>query len=248
MPMPTWTLQRGDALTALHTLPTGSVDAVITDPPYNSGGTSPASRTARTARKKYVSTDARHDLPDFDGDTRDQRGYLAWMTLVLGQCLRIARTGAPLLVFTDFRQLPVTSDALQAAGWTWRGIVPWHKPISRPYRGGFRRECEYVLWATNGPVDAARNPVFLPGLYSASQPRGSRRHHITQKPDELMTELVRICCPEGTVMDPFAGSGSTGVAALRSGRSFVGVELSEVIADRARARLDDVAPAASVGG
>lgn len=242
--MPPWTLHRGDALTVLHTLPTGSVDAVITDPPYNSGGTTPASRTNQTARKKYVSSDAQHELPDFDGDTRDQRGYLAWMTLVLGQCLRISRRGAPLLVFTDFRQLPVTSDALQAAGWTWRGIVPWHKPISRPAKGGFKRACEYVLWATNGPVDAARNPVYLPGLYSASQPRGSRRHHITQKPDELMSELIRICAPEGTVLDPWAGSGSTGVAALRSGRSFVGVELSEAIAATASTRLAAIGAAA----
>ncbi|WP_181786042.1 DNA-methyltransferase [Streptomyces phytophilus] len=242
--MPPWTLHRGDALTVLHTLPTGSVDAVITDPPYNSGGTTPASRTGSTARKKYVSSDALHALPDFEGDSRDQRGYLAWMTLVLGQCLRISRTGSPLLIFTDFRQLPVTSDALQAAGWTWRGIVPWHKPISRPYRGGFKRECEYVLWATNGPVDAARNPIYLPGLFSASQPRGSKRHHITQKPDALMTELIKVCVPEGTVLDPFTGSGSTGVAALASGRDFVGIELSEAIATTARTRLADVGEAA----
>lgn len=242
--MATWTLHRGDALTTLHTLPTGSADAIITDPPYNSGGLTPAARTTQTARGKYVSGDAKHQLPDFDGDTRDQRGYLAWMSLILGQCLRIARHGAPLLIFCDFRQLPVTSDALQTAGWTWRGIVPWHKPISRPFKGGFKRACEYVLWATNGPVDAARNPVYLPGLYSASQPRGRRRHHITQKPDELMAELVRVCVPAGVVLDPFAGSGSTGVAALATGRSFVGIELSERYADVARTRLADIVPAA----
>ncbi|MCZ7414297.1 DNA-methyltransferase [Streptomyces sp. WMMC897] len=235
--MPTWTLHRGDALTTLHTLPTGHVDATITDPPYNSGGMTATQRTSDTARGKYVSGDAQHGLPDFDGDSRDQRGYLAWMTLVLGQCYRITRRAGPLLVFTDWRQLPVTSDALQAAGWTWRGIVPWNKPISRPAKGGFKRSCEYVLWATKGPVDAARNPVYLPGLYTASQPRGRNRLHITQKPDELMDELVRVCVPEGTILDPFAGSGSTGAAALRTGRSFVGIELSERYADTARDRL-----------
>lgn len=235
--MPTWTLHRGDALTLLHNLPSGSVSATITDPPYNSGGMTASQRTSDTARGKYVSGNAQHQLPDFDGDTRDQRGYTVWMTLVLGQCYRITQHGGPLLVFTDFRQLPATSDALQAAGWTWRGIVPWHKPIARPCKGGFKRACEYVLWATKGPVDAARNPIYLPGLFSASQPRGSNRHHITQKPDELMTELVKICVPEGTVLDPFSGSGSTGVAALASGRSFVGIELSEQIATTAGERL-----------
>jgi site-specific DNA-methyltransferase (adenine-specific) len=239
--MPTWTLHQGDALTILPTLPTASVAATITDPPYNSGGMTTTQRTSDTARGKYVSGDARHDLPDFDGDTRDQRGYTLWMTLVLAQCYRITQYAGPLLVFTDFRQLPATSDALQAAGWTWRGIVPWHKPISRPHKGGFNRACEYVLWATKGPVDAARNPVYLPGLFSASQPRGKGRVHITQKPDQLMAELVKICAPEGAVLDPFAGSGSTGVAALASGRSFVGIELSERIATTARTRVTNAA-------
>lgn len=238
---PTWTLHRGDALTVLHTLPTGSVDAVVTDPPYNSGGLTPSTRTNDTARGKYVSGDAKHQLADFDGDTRDQRGYLAWMTLVLGQCYRTAREGSPLLLFTDWRQLPVTSDALQAAGWTWRGIVPWHKPIARPAKGGFRRACEYVLWATKGPVDATRNPVYLPGLVTGSQPRGTARRHITQKPDAIMAELIRVCVPGGTVLDPFAGSGSTGVAALRAGRSFVGIELSEHYAAISHERLTEAA-------
>ncbi|MBB1258323.1 DNA-methyltransferase [Streptomyces alkaliterrae] len=224
--MSTWTLHRGEALSVLTGLPDGCVDAVITDPPYNSGGVG-AARTSSTARQKYVSSDAKHTLADFDGENRDQRSYLAWMTMLLGQCYRLTRSGGPLLVFTDWRQLPITSDALQAAGWTWRGVVPWHKPNSRPAKGGFRRACEYILWATRGPVDAARNPVYLPGLMSVSQPSGSKRVHITQKPLELMRELVQICAPGGTVLDPFAGSGSTGVAALESGREFVGVEMSE---------------------
>ncbi|HEY8985425.1 MAG TPA: site-specific DNA-methyltransferase [Streptomyces sp.] len=239
--MATWTLHQGDALTTLPSLPTASVTATITDPPYNSGGTTNTARTNDTARGKYVSGNAQHDLPDFDGDNRDQRSYTSWLALILAECYRITAPAGPLLVFTDFRQLPATSDALQAAGWTWRGIVPWHKPISRPMRGGFNRACEYVLWATKGPVDAARNPVHLPGLYSASQPRGKNRVHITQKPAALMDELIKICVPDGTVLDPFTGSGATGIAALTSGRSFVGIEQSPRIAATARARLTETA-------
>ncbi|WP_037605826.1 DNA-methyltransferase [Streptacidiphilus rugosus] len=235
--MTAWTLHQADALTTLTALPSGSVDATITDPPYNSGGRTPNDRTGASARDKYVSGDAKHQLPDFAGESRDQRGYLAWMTLILTQCLRATTTGGPLLLFTDWRQLNVNSDALQAAGWIWRGVVPWNKPIARPTPGGFRRSCEYILWASNGPVDATRNPIYLPGLFTCSQPRGNQRHHITQKPDELMDELVKICAPGGTVLDPFAGSGSTGVAALRSGRAFVGMEITEQYAAVARARL-----------
>ncbi|MFE2106657.1 DNA-methyltransferase [Kitasatospora sp. NPDC059463] len=232
-----WTLHEGDALTTLGTIPSATIDAIITDPPYNSGGLTPRQTTGDTARGKYVNGSAKHDLPDFDGDQRDQHGYLAWLSLILAECYRTAVHAAPLLVFSDWRQVPTTSDAIQAAGWTWRGIVPWHKPIARPARGGFQRACEYVLWATKGPVDTARNPIFLGGLFSASQPRGSAREHITQKPDSLMTELVRVAAPGGVVLDPFTGSGSTGVAALLSGRRFVGIEASPAYADVARRRL-----------
>lgn len=235
--LPKWTLHNGDALPVLATMAAGSVDAVITDPPYNSGGLTPTARAGQSTRQKYVESGARHTLPDFNGDTRDQRGYLAWMSMVLGQCYRITREGGPLLVFSDWRQIPVNSDALQAAGWTWRGVAVWNKPIARPFRGGFRKTCEYILWATKGPVDAAANPVYLPGLFTASQPRGSERRHITAKPVSLMRELVRVCVPGGTVLDPFTGSGSTGVAALMEGRNFVGVELSGQYTEVARERL-----------
>jgi site-specific DNA-methyltransferase (adenine-specific) len=236
--LPKWTIHTGDALRVLPSIPAGSVDAVITDPPYCSGGVSSAARTGQSARKKYVSSDAQHTLPDFTGDNRDQRSYLAWMSMVLGECLRATRNGGPLLLFSDFRQVPVNSDALQAAGWTWQGMVVWSKPIARPHRGGFRRSCEYILWGTKGPVDAAANPVYLPGLFTASQPRGKERQHITAKPLSLMRELVRVCVPGGTILDPFAGSGSTGVAALTEDRSFVGVEMSDQYTHVARERLD----------
>jgi site-specific DNA-methyltransferase (adenine-specific) len=233
-----FTVHTGDALTVLQFLDTDSVDAVITDPPYNSGAATITARTSASARDKYVSGDARHQLADFPGDQRDQRSYLAWMTLVLTECLRTARPGTPLLLFSDYRQIPINSDALQAAGWAWRGIVPWHKPIARPQKGGFRRSCEYVLWGTNGSIDVARNPVYLDGWFSGSQPRGKARRHITQKPLSLMRELVRVCAPGGTILDPFAGSGTTGVAALAEGRDFVGIELTEHYAAIARERLD----------
>lgn len=238
-----WHLHHGDALAVLPTLTDNHVDLVLTDPPYNSGGRTQSDRTKTTARDKYVSGDAQHALADFAGDNRDQRGYTAWLALILAECLRVSRPGASLLVFTDWRQLPATSDALQAGGWLWRGIIPWHKPVSRPRLGGFKAECEYLLWASNGPVDATRNPVYLPGLYSASQPRGRERRHITQKPVPLLAELAKVCVPGGTILDPFAGSASAGIAAITTGRSFIGIEVTAHYADIARTRLTEATDA-----
>lgn len=232
------TIHQGDALAILPTLPTDSVDAVITDPPYNSGGRTNSERRNQTARDKYVNGDAGHDLADFAGDNRDQRSYAYWLALILSEGLRISRPGSSALVFSDWRQLPATSDALQAAGWTWRGIIPWRKPISRPQRDGFRRECEYILWGSNGQPLRHAQPIYLPGLVEGSQPRGRQRRHITQKPVDVLRELVRICPPGGTVLDPCAGAGSTGVAASLEGREFIGIEITDHYAAVAQERVD----------
>ena len=93
-------LQRGDALQLLRDLPSESVDAVITDPPYSSGGMHRSDRMMNTT-DKYVQYGTLDRRPDFQGDARDQRGYLAWCSLWLSECLRIVKPGRPALVFTD---------------------------------------------------------------------------------------------------------------------------------------------------
>ena len=225
--MSSWTMHHGDAFTVLPTLPAGSIDCLVTDPPYNSGGRTNAERANQSARSKYVSGDAKHDLATFAGDNKDQRSYTWWLTVLLAESLRASTDGASCLVFTDFRQLPATSDALQAAGWTWRGVVPWIKPNTRPCKNGFKRSAEYVLWGTNGEPFRHEVPIYLDGWLKGSQPLGKNRKHITQKPVEIMRELVKVCRPGGTVLDPCAGAGTTGVASLLEGRKFVGLELTE---------------------
>lgn len=234
----TYAVHCGDVLTVLATLPDESVDAVVTDPPYNSGGRTSAERTSRSARAKY--TNESSGLPDFGDENKDQRSYTRWMAEVLREAHRVTVPGGIATVFIDWRQLPSITDALQMAGWTWRGIAAWHKPACRPQKGRLKQSCEFIVWGSKGPIDSERNPVFLPGMFIGSQPRKDRKH-ITQKPLEVMRELVQVCPPGGTVLDMFAGSGSTGVAALMEGRRFVGVEISDVYAQVARERLRDAA-------
>lgn len=234
-----FSLHQGDALSVLSTLPDNCVDSVITDPPYNSGGRTAKERTSRTARQKYTSGDAGHTLADFTGENMDQRSYGFWLTQIMTEANRATRPGGTALLFTDWRQLPITTDAIQAAGWVWRGVLAWHKPAARPQKGRFTQNCEFIVWGSNGDMDGSRNEVYLPGLYSGSQPAGKKRQHITQKPVEVMRELVKISPPGGTVLDFCAGSGSTGVAALLEGRDFIGVEKTRHYAEIASDRLTE---------
>jgi len=233
----TYTLHQGDALGVMSRLPDDSVDALITDPPYNSGGRTSKERVSRTARDKYTSGTV-NTLADFPGDQKDQRAYTRWLAEILTEGYRVTRPQGLAVVFCDWRQGPATSDALQMAGWLWSGTLSWIKPACRPRKGGFRQSCEYMFWGVKGSLDSSRD-LYLPGHFTGSQPRKGRVH-ITQKPVELMRDLVRVCVPGGTVLDPFTGSGSTGVAALLEGRQFVGIEVTPHYWQIADTRLAEV--------
>lgn len=234
------TLYHGDALALLAELPTASVDALITDPPYSSGGMVRGDRAGTDTKAKYSGSYGKQpDHADFTGDNRDQRGYAYWCALWLGECLRIVKPGGLALLFTDWRQLPATTDAVQSGGWVWRGIVPWYKPSSRPMPGGFSSSCEYVVWASAGPMERDyQNGTYLPGFFQALPPRD--REHLTQKPLDVMRDLCRVAGDGALVLDPFAGSGTTGVAAVLNGQYFLGVEMSEHYAEVAARRLTTV--------
>lgn len=231
-------LYQGDALAVLSTLERDSVDAVLTDPPYSSGGVTLVARQTDPAQK-YQQSGTKRQYPPMLGDAKDQRSWTMWCTLWLGECWRVARNGAPLMVFTDWRQLPALSDAVQAAGWAWRGIIAWDKRSSRPQIGKFRQQCEYVLFASKGRF-IAHTGACLPGMYSYPV-ISSQKVHLTSKPVALIEDLLAVTAPQASILDPFMGGGSVGEACIRTGRGYTGVELSpeyfEISCNRLKALL-----------
>ena len=241
------TLYCGDSLQILMALPPGSADALLADPPYSSGGAFRGDRM-QTTRAKYAQQGAAHELGDFSGDSRDQRGYLAWSTLWLTAATHILTPGALVGVFADWRQLPVTTDALQAAGLVYRGIAVWLKNNGRPCLGRFASQAEYIPWGTNGPRDATagncpRGWCEAPASAEiGGAPPIADRVHLTQKPLPIMEWLCSPIAEGATILDPFAGSGTTLLAAIRTGHRALGVEIDpkncEAIAQRIDAELD----------
>lgn len=229
----------GDALTVLRELPDESVDAVVTDPPYSSGGLHAGARQVDPARK-YQKTGTQKVYPAMLGDLKDQRSFIMWSSLWLSECWRVARPSAPVLVFSDWRQIPAMTDAIQAAGFVWRGIVVWHKPTARPMRGSFRRDAEFVICAVKAPVKAFTTRC-LPGVFSFRVVPGDKVH-LAGKPIDILVELLAVTPGKGTVLDPFLGGGTTALACIKTGRRFVGVELSpeywRVAGDRIRTACD----------
>ena len=111
----------------------------------------------------------------------------------------------------------------------------WDKGNSRPQMGRFRQQAEYILWGSNGDMPISRPVPCLPGVFKYGNPQN--RIHLTEKPLQLMRDIVQITTPGGKILDPFAGSGSTVLAAVLEGYSAVGMELSGAYAALAIERL-----------
>lgn len=223
-------IYHADCFDVLHELE--DVGAVVTDPPYSSGGAFRGDRAQQTT-VKYVNSDTLAYRPEFAGDNRDQRSFLAWSTMWLNAARRAATPGAPLVSFIDWRQLPVLTDAVQAGGWTWRNLATWWKPGTRMQRGRFSASAEYVVYATNGPaLDGAGSPqnVFACKI-------DAERDHIAQKPADVMRWALQVVPPSSLILDPFMGTGSTLRAAKDMGHRAIGIEVDERYCEVAATRM-----------
>ena len=124
-------------------------------------------------------------------------------------------------------ELPAPFKALQI-GNVWRA--------DRPQKGRFRQQAEYIVWGSNGDMPVSRPVPCLPGVFKYGNPQN--RIHLTEKPLQLMQDLVKITEPGGHILDPFAGSGTTVLAAVKEGYDATGIEVTDVYADLARKRLE----------
>lgn len=231
------TLYHADCFAVLPLLAADSVDLLLTDPPYSSGGQTAGQRQS-DPREKYCQNGQDLGRPTFSGDNRDQRSFAWWATLWMSQCHRIVKPSGYVLTFTDWRQLPLMSDILQAGQFLWRGVIAWDKGggARAPHKGYFRHQCEYVAWGTKGACRKAEHAGPFAGCYRYPVLQRDK-FHMTGKPTPLLRDLVA-CVPQGAVvLDPFAGSGTSGVAALQTGRQWIGIEAEERYCEIAAKRL-----------
>lgn len=211
----------GDCLDVLKTFPDASADVVITDPPYCSGGVSEASRSA--AKGQGLRSENLRRFGWFVGDNMTTTGLVWLLRSVAIECRRVCKDTASVLMFCDWRMLHTLVPPIESAGLRYQNLVVWDKGHFGLGRG-FRCQHELVMHFTCGApayYDRATGNVL-----SAKRVGKDEREHQTQKPVDLIDGLLRVVAPEGaTVLDPFMGSGTTGVACVQTGRNFIGIEI-----------------------
>lgn len=223
------TLYLGDCREILPTL--GKVDAVVTDPPYSVSLAGSSGSFTRLGNKGTRS------LSFFEGDTD-------WpaMTALVVEAVGLAIKNKPLSFYCwcGHRQFGPITDALDAAGYSTRFLV-WRKkcPAPAPPRSGWQSGAELCIYGYlpgRHFADGMHNNVLDSDSFRFGQP--GKVDHPTQKPMATIAPLLDVSTLRGnTILDPFMGSGTTGVACAKLGRKFIGIEIDERYFQIACARI-----------
>lgn len=217
---PSWTLHLGDCLdpvTGLASLGDKSIDVTICDPPYEAEAHTLQRRTTKGSRERVAAVEPLSFAP-ISEEERARAGR------------EIARvTKRWMLVFCQIEAAMKWRAALEAGGAIYKRTCLWIKPDGMPQLTGDRPGMGYEsIVICHAPGASHWNGGGRHGVFTfGKQPDGRLKSqpHPTTKPDPLMECLVQLFSDHGeSVLDPFAGSGSTGVAAIRLGRRFIGWE------------------------
>jgi site-specific DNA-methyltransferase (adenine-specific) len=222
---PTHRVVVGDCITAMRRIRTGSVDALVCDPPYGIGYTPLRTKNRRDHPWRSIRGDA----------TFDERFYEQW----IAEAYRVLKPDAHAYVFAHERYIGDVRRLLAESELTPKRTLIWDKGSFPPigdHRCDWGNQTEYIQYAIKG-----RRPLTKPRHGNVLRiPRVPAAHmqHPTEKPVELLRLLIRKSVPPGgVVLDPFAGSGSTGTAAQLEHRSSVLIELDPTYAAIAKQRL-----------
>ncbi len=214
------TLYHGDAIEVLATFKNQSFDHMLTDPPYDQHTSDSAVTNKGGKATKAI---------DFDGLTPEQLEQVSW------EGSRLARRWC--IAFCALEQIGAYRAAA-AEDWVRAGV--WDRVNSMPQLSGDRpaQGAEGIaIW--HGPGRKRWNGGGKQAIWRHPPHKIGRPDHPTPKPPQLMVELVQqFTDPGDLILDPFAGSGTTMVAAYRLGRQAVGVELDERYAEVAARRLE----------
>jgi len=244
-------LYHGDSLALTGAMPEGSVDLIFADPPYNlsNGGF-----TCQSGRRAAVDKGAWDRSAGADEDFLFHRRWIA-------ACGRLLRDGGTIWISGTYHSIYACGYALQSLGFHILNDICWYKPNAPPNLSTryFTASNETLIWARKGDGkhtfhyddmkngDWSYDPLKREGkqmrsVWSVPAPKPSEKRegrHPTQKPLALLERVVLASSDEGNlILDPFAGSSTTGIAALRHNRLFIGIEKEKEYLDLSVRRFE----------
>lgn len=236
-------LHHGDCVQVMSKIPSSAIDLIFADPPYflSNGGLS--IHNGKVVSVNKGDWDKKTNCKDIDGFTK------AW----LGECYRLLKPNGTIWVSGTTHNIFDVQKAMNELGFHLINMVIWHKVDPPPliYKNKFKFSYEMIIWAGKskshvfnydsmyGVANDEMHDVWnLPAVQMNEKTFG---YHPTQKPISLLNRIITASSnPGDVVMDPFMGSGTTGVAAKRLKRKFVGIEKEEKFFSLAQRRISGV--------
>lgn len=224
-------LRRGDSHLLIKEVPDNSVELILTDPPYNLSGYSTGN--IEMSWHKTIN----NDLAEWDMNSFEPKEWV-------DEFKRILTPTGNIFAFTSYNLMGKWHQVFDPEFDTFQYMV-WHKtnPAPKIRRAGFLNSCELIIcvwnkghtWNFSSQKDMHN---FIETPICMGKERLKNPLHPTQKPVRVLERIIRMATNEGdTVLDPFMGVGSTGVAALNLERKFIGFELDSTYFDAAVKRL-----------
>ena len=206
------TITQGDCIQVMRQMPANSIDFILTDPPY------------------LV------NYRDRDGRTIQNDAKADWLKPAMKEAYRVLKQNRVAVIFYGWTKVDVFFEAWKEAGFQPVGHIVFRKTYSSKSRFfSYRHEQAFLLAKGRPPLPKQPLPDVMDMPYSGN------KLHPTQKPVAALAPLIRsFSLPGETVLDAFAGSGSTCAAAALTGRRYIGIELDAEYFDQASARLDRV--------
>lgn len=246
-------LYHNDLFVVLAQLGDRSVDMIFADPPYNlsNGGFS-------NQAGKIVSVN-KGDWDKSQGFEQDYAFHKAW----LEACKRVLKPSGTLWVSGTYHSIYQCGHAIQALGYHILNDITWYKPNAAPNLSCrmFTASHETLLWVRKQKLakhiynyddmregDWSGDFIKVPNkqmrsVWSINTPKPYEKKfgkHPTQKPIELLERIILASTkPDSVILDPFTGSSTTGLAAVKHGRKFVGIDKEEKYLELSKLRYLD---------
>ena len=217
-------LKRGDCLELMKDIPDGSVDLILTDPPYLCDY---SRHDSKSRFSKKIANDENNSANE------------SMIEKYLRECFRIMKDNTAIYCFCNYKKIDFFKQQIEKAGFNLKNIIIWDK--QRNGKGDlsttFGYSYEFILFASKGQPKIRGKRISDVWQFSRVKPK--EQTHQNQKPVNLLKLAIEKSSYEGAVVfDGFMGSGSTGVACVNTNRRFIGIELDDKYFEIAKQRID----------
>lgn len=204
-----------------------SIDSIVTDPPY---------------MQNYKTNRRKNKDDDFCSPIKNDINSERMITLFINEAYRVLKDNAAMLCFCNTNKIDFFKQEIEHAGFKIKNIIVWEKNnhTAGDLKAALGHTYEFIILANKGRrlINGKRDTDIV----RFNRVAGNKQVHQNQKPVELMSYLLeKWTDPGDLVLDPFMGSGSTGVAAKIGGRNFIGIEIEKRYCKLAESRLKELA-------